>query len=461
MSGPDPRKVGPEMALHKRIIQFVLVTSVLQSAAWSAWMLTDGQNVGAAVCVLVGVVLGNAECWQLCRLHQITCLVLVPSFVVLMWYHRVLEEHPLVALWRCTLPLYAVLHRSLGWFGVTSVTVTMSSIIMMFLTSRDGWQETQFRMNNQDVPVGWQTAVMSVSSDASQGIMLLLSNLLGWLAFLARHDLVHSIATSVHQSRWSLQQQETGWLESEHRVGLAICLALPSAAILLRWATETQQVTTYYSSHLVLASFFFLSIMCKAPPRALKPHLEWRNVSTAEPYLANEWSEISTAVRITSICFQLSSVAYHLSAGRFYQTCVALAVLAGVCKCSKLSTMRRALSFMVYVVSPVGALIVSQTAGFTSGNPRSWPLCLGLPLVGAAVHESAWTHLSEALFTNFVMIATGGTSLCFASIAATVLSTSGLCVKLIVLKYRVDLRLMHERFSASDQGQGTGSSCSG
>ena len=235
----------------------------------------------------------------------------------------------------------------------------------------------------------------------------------------------------------------------------SLCLALPSAAILLRWATETQHVTTHSSSHLVLASFFFLSIMCKAPPRALKSRLEWRNVSTAEPYLANEWSEIATAVRMISIFLLLSGVVYHLSASRSYQTCAALAILAGVCKCSdKLSIMRRALSFMVHVVSPVGALIVSQTEGFTSGNPRSWPLCLGLPLVGAAVHESAWTHLSEALFTNFVMITIGGTSssLCFASIAATVLSTSGLCVKLIVLKYRVDLRLMHERFSASCSG---------
>ena len=40
--------------------------------------------------------------------------------------------------------------------------------------------------------------------DASQGIMLLLSNLLAWLAFLARYDLQHSIAISVHQSRASL-----------------------------------------------------------------------------------------------------------------------------------------------------------------------------------------------------------------------------------------------------------------
>ena len=301
MSGPDPRKVGPEMALHKRITQFVLVTSVLQSAAWSAWMLADGQHAGAAVCILVGVVLGNAECWQLCRLHQIFCLLLVPSLVGLTWYHRILEENPLVALLRCTLPLYAVLHRSLRWFGVTSVTVTISSIIMMFLTSRDGWQETHFRMYGQDVSVGWQTVVLSLSSDASQGTMMLLSNLLAWLAFLARYDLQHSIATSVHKSRSCLQQQETDWLESEHRYGFALCVALPSAAILIRWATETQQVTTHYSSHLVLASFFFLSIMCKAPPRALKPRLEWRNVSTAEPYLTNEWSEIATAVRIISI----------------------------------------------------------------------------------------------------------------------------------------------------------------
>lgn len=422
-------------------------------------MLADGQHAGAAVCILVGVVLGNAECWQLCRLHQIICLLLVPSLVVLTGYHRILEENRLVALSRCTLPLYAVLHRSLRWFGVTSVTVTLSSIIMLFLTSRDGWQETHFRIHGQDVSVGWQTAVLSVSCDASQGIMLLLSNLLAWLAFLARYDLQHSIAISVYQSRASLQQQETGWLESEHRCDftlcLHLCLALPSAAILLRWATETQQVTTHHSFHLVLASFFFLSIMCKAPPRALKSRLEWRNVSTAEPYLANEWSEIATAVRMISIFLLLSGVVYHLSAGRFYQTCAVLAILAGVCKCSdKLSIMRRALSFMVHVVSPVGALIVSQTEGFTAGNPRCWPLCLGLPLVGAAVHESAWTHLSEALFTNFVMITIGGTSssLCFASIAATVLSTSGLCVKLIVLKYRVDLRLMHERFSASCSG---------
>ena len=431
-SAGKTKMTAVEKKFHGAMTRYMKATAVLQGTVTVYYFLSNVMHLQAmgTIVILFGITrLSHA---QLCVVHQVACVVIVPAHVLLVWLGMCLPDNPFVAISRCTLPIFAVIHFSFGWFFSTSFSVIVASFTASFLRDGNHW-EAHFQY------------------------ALGLANLLAFLTFLAKRASFsslpdtdeHSIAQSVAASEQSRGSVSPVWT-------FAICAAAPSSVVLvLRRVVETKGIEmtpTHWSA--LAAALLSMAILCRFPPKSWIKTFDSIHVASTDPSLAIEWSQITTCCRAMAVC-QLAATIFYLS-GR--DTLVWLQIPVPVLVTlftfvvkPGLHTMGILHASMCFWFLPlsvmVSAMMFVRGPELAPGTFGLWPPCLGLPFFGAMLHDSIGAHLSEVLFVFAVMICHGKTPLRIASFAATVLSTIALCVKLLVLQYRLNLRSVADNYT--------------